>query len=74
MSRAYVGLVVTCIGTTALIYYVHWDQKKELARMREGVYLDAVREASRREALGMTGKSSTGEQQPHAGNAVQPRG
>lgn len=51
MSRAYLFLGFTSVATVATISYVHWDQKKELRRMREGVYRDAERERSRRAAL-----------------------
>lgn len=51
MSRAYLVLGLTCAATVATISYVHWDQKKELHRMREGVYRDAERERIRRAAV-----------------------
>lgn len=51
MSRAFLGLAATFVATSGIIYYVHWEQKKELRRMKEGVFQDALREQSRIRAL-----------------------
>lgn len=48
MSRGFAALAVTCAATAGTIAFVHWDQRRELNRMREGVYIDAEREAFRR--------------------------
>lgn len=50
MSKAYIFLAATCIATGAVIAFVHWDQKRELQRMREGVYRDVEREQFRKAA------------------------
>lgn len=57
MNKGYLGLAITCVVTASVITYVHWDQKKEIRRMREGVYRDAERERSRRAALSKTSSS-----------------
>lgn len=51
MRRAYVGLCLTGLVTAGVVAYVHWDQQREITRMREGVYLDVAREQRRRKAL-----------------------
>lgn len=51
MSRAYVTLAVTCVVTVGIVAFVHLDQERQLARMRQGVFADALREQSRRDAM-----------------------
>lgn len=51
MSRAFVVLGITVLGTVATIAYVHYDQEREIARMRKSVFADAIREQERRRAL-----------------------
>lgn len=51
MSKGYLALGLTMVVTASTIFYVHWDQKRELHRMRQGVYRDAERERLRREVL-----------------------
>ncbi len=51
MSRGLIALSVTAVVTAGIIAFVHYDQKRELRRMREGVYLDAERERYRRQVL-----------------------
>lgn len=51
MSRAYVVLGLTICATIGTITYVHYDQERELVRMRKGVFADAIREQTRRNVL-----------------------
>lgn len=51
MVSSYKFLIGTCVTTACIIAYVHWDQKREIKRMRDSVYVDAARERSRREAV-----------------------
>lgn len=60
MSRAFVVLGITVLGTAATIAYVHYDQEREIARMRKSVFADAIREQERRRALA-AGQMTTGE-------------
>lgn len=48
MSGAYLALAITSAITIGVIAYVHYDQEQQIARMRKGVYADAVREQTRR--------------------------
>jgi len=47
--RGWQGLLLTAIGTGTAVYFVHYDQNRELARMKEGVIIDAQREQFRRQ-------------------------
>lgn len=51
MSRAWFALTATALATLTIIVYVHHDQQRELARMRQSVFDDAVREEARRQAI-----------------------
>lgn len=51
MSRAWVALTVSTLATITIVAYVHYDQQQELARMRQSVFDDAVREEARRQAV-----------------------
>lgn len=44
-------LAVTCVATIGIVSYVHYDQKRQIARMRQSVFADAVREQNRRDAV-----------------------
>lgn len=59
MNRGFVALFVTALATSGVITYVHYDQKRELRRMRQGVYLDAEREQFRRQVLAQQSNSET---------------
>lgn len=48
MNRGLATLGLVVVGTVATVWYVHHDQQKEIARMRESVYRDAERERFRR--------------------------
>lgn len=68
MARGKVALGLTALGTIGVISYVHYDQKREIRRMREGVYLDAERERFRRKVLhdksSAAGKGNSSSQNP----------
>lgn len=51
MGKGVMALCITAMGTIGIISYVHYDQKREIRRMRQGVYLDAERERFRRKVL-----------------------
>ena len=51
MNRGFIALTITVLCTSGIIGYVHYDQKREIRRMREAVYLDAERERYRRQVL-----------------------
>lgn len=42
------ALCVTAIATVSVIAYVHFEQKRELNRMKQSVLIDAERESFRR--------------------------
>jgi hypothetical protein len=51
MRGGVVGLGLVVMGSAAIVYYVHFEQKRELRRMQQSVYLDAEREQFRRQVL-----------------------
>lgn len=58
MSKATTFLGFTIVATIATIAYVHYDQERELKRMRQGVFLDAIREEERRKAVAKSNSSA----------------
>jgi PET assembly of cytochrome c oxidase, mitochondrial len=51
MRGSVIGLGFVCAGSVAVIYYVHSQQRKDIKRMQQSVFLDAERERFRRQVL-----------------------
>jgi hypothetical protein len=51
MRGSVIGLGVVCAGSVAVIYYVHSQQRKDIQRMQQSVFLDAERERFRRQVI-----------------------
>ena len=47
MSGGIIALAVACAGAAAISAFVHYDQKREIRRMRASVFEDAARERFR---------------------------